>query len=205
MPSTNPASDHGLLTYNQSVALIGDDLPGMQDDCQAALEYVDADLDGEPERRATYEPSTIAAMVFNRFVVLAERRFLSRATRRGRMLTISFGGRLLVRFKKLNRHLLTGNVDTKSQRQIRYQGLLEAVVGPTVAVFGYRLDASGRRLEGIYLTCPKRYDANHWAERLDDNGRGGLLGTVPSSPVTPQGDAPQFVVRARGTKLAKAE
>src|SRR5271154_2810337 len=114
----------GILTEAQAKPILEPYVPGLMDDFHGAWDWVSAILDEDPERRVTFDTSTTAAMVFNRFVLLTRRRLDGNdevvLRKYGRMMrALLGGGRLALRFKKLTKKmtgaLCGGNVKTNAQ------------------------------------------------------------------------------------------
>src|SRR4051794_19407819 len=98
----------GILSEEQAKPILEPYIPGLIDDFHTSFDWVQAILDQDPERRATFDTSTTAAMVFNRFVVLMGRRLDGSdgvdVRKYGRMMrALLGGGRVAVRFKKLTK------------------------------------------------------------------------------------------------------
>jgi hypothetical protein len=203
----------GILTAEQAKPILEPYVPGLMDDCGIAFDWVQAILDQDPDRRMTFDTSTVAAMIFNRFVLLWAARLQSdpRVTIRksGRMMRALIDNRVALRFKKLakkmNGSLCGGNVRTNAQSLIYYQlgfdGMEDAY--PTEITFGYVADPANRSLHGMYLTCPIGWDRNKWAIVLDgEQGTDALPFAAPSDPNQPVEGEAVVVIRSKSKKGA---
>lgn len=67
-----------------------------------------------------------------------------------------------LRFKKLNNHLLAGNVSTKQAMNYASQQNLPGMKSSLNLNAGWTVDKTGRKIENVYLTCPKTLHENMW-------------------------------------------
>ena len=190
MPTSYVARPN-LLKLPQAQEILRPHLPGLYADFQEAWDWVEAIFDQDPERRATFDASIHAAMVFHRFVVLSYRRFTGHETvkvkRAGRMMTINLGGGLLLRFKKFNKDLHSCNVKTNTQARIYWNLTFEGMEPATCVTFGYKLDPANRKVVGVYVTCPVGWDRNEWVLPINE----ASSETIPMFGGDPQPTAPQ--------------
>jgi hypothetical protein len=157
---------------------------------------VQAILDEDPDRRVTFDVSTQAAMVFNRFVILTARRLEGNAKvrlkRSGRMMTINFGSGLILRFKKFDDKLRSRNIRTNSQALIYWQMTLDGMDPATNVTFGYQTDVTARNVTGVFFTCPVGWSKNKWVIPVDEQAEGAL--PFVSAPREPEPQAPGFKI-----------
>lgn len=67
-----------------------------------------------------------------------------------------------LRFKKLNKKHLAGNISTKQARSYASQQNLPGMKSSLNLNAGWLLDQTGRKIEAVYLTCPKSMYENMW-------------------------------------------
>jgi hypothetical protein len=195
----------GLLTQAQAFPIIQPYLPGLISDFTDGWEWVQAILDQDAERRATFDASAQAAMVFCRFVRLTGNRFGAdpniELRKSGRMLRALIAKRVALRFKKLslklNGHLIAGNIKTNAQALIYYQlgfdGMQDA--RPTEVTFGYTTDRANVDVTGVYLTCPISWYSNKWVIPLmADDAEGRLPFAPPKDPTNPDANEATFII-----------
>jgi hypothetical protein len=223
MPKTSPKlpARRNLVTQQEAEEILAPYSDGLKADFWQSWQWVQDILDQDPERRATLDPSTVAAMIFNRFVVLAIRRLTSDKNvvirKHGRMMKVTFADKLSLRFKKFDENLCGSNVHTINQMFIYWQMEFDGMDSPTEVTFGYTVDASGRRVTGLYVTCPIGWKENIWKITLDEDrgeDRGDVLpfaapdSPAPRSPALPAEPAPgtaQVVVTAKEQKKAEGK
>ena len=196
-----------VLTEDAAKAILEPYMPGLQEDLEASWAWVQEALDGDPERRVVFDTSTQAAMVFNRFVFLTERRLSTdpkvRITKHGRMMKVAFGGgQLSLRFKKLDEELRSKNVKTNQQLRIYSQMVLDGMDPTTTVTFGYKLDPPGRNIVGVYITCPIGWNINKWVIVLSESEGDALL-LAPQSP--PDDGQPGFSIRPKERQRREGE
>ncbi len=144
-------------------------------------DWVQDILEKDPERRAIFDPSTVAAMVYDHFKTLMASGFHEEPSvemvAEGRMARAFIGGKIILRFKKLDRQLRSRNIGTKNQESIyNQQFYLDGFPGrPTNITLGYVSDLSETKLAGVYFTCPRSFSTNHWMIQVggtgNENGR----------------------------------
>jgi hypothetical protein len=192
----------GILTEEQAKPILEPYVPGLIGDFHDSWDWVQAILDQDTERRVTFDTSTQAAMVFNRFALLTSRRHSSddavKLKRYGRMLRALIGdGRVALRFKKLVKkldgQLCASNVHTNAQsliyNQLSIDGMEDA--WPTEITFGYTTDEANTTVTGLYFTCPVSWYSNKWVFQLEgDSGEGTLPYASPTGPNDPTGPMP---------------
>ncbi|MCC6682502.1 MAG: hypothetical protein IT445_16500 [Phycisphaeraceae bacterium] len=204
----------GLLSEQQALAILQPYLPGLMDDFRDSWDWVQDILDGDPERRSTFDGSTVAGMIFNRCVVLFGRRLDSdpkvKLKKTGRMLRALIDGKVALRFKKLtkkrNGQLCSGNVKTNAQGLIYWQMGFDGVEEsrPTEITFGYTADILNTNFTGIYLACPISWYTNKWIATLDGGEQGMMLPFA--SPNRPDDSTePDQALVAIESKKAKKE
>ena len=174
-------------------------ITGMVDDLHSSFDWVQEILDEKDDRRSTFDLSTQAAMVFDRFVLIAGRRFGANRDallhKSGRMLRVLLGGkRAALRFKKLRKdrygRLISSNVKTKAQTSIYYQMGFEGMddAKPTEFTFGYTSNLANTEVTGLYITCPASYNSNKYVITVEggeeENTR--LFAGSPSGDGTPE-------------------
>lgn len=195
----------GLLTQAQAFPIIQPYLPGLLEDFNQSWEWNQAILDEDPERRATFDASTQAAMIFCRFVVLVGRRLNQDSNvdlkKNGRMLRAIINRRVALRFKKLhlkkNGQLCAGNVKTNAQGMIYYQLGFDEMqdARPTEVTFGYMTDSLNVSVAGIYLTCPISWHTNKWVIPLmGEESEGALPFAAPIDPNAPTANNATFTI-----------
>jgi hypothetical protein len=195
----------GLLTQEQAFSILEPYVPGLLGDFHDSWDWVQAILDEDSERRATFDASAQAAMVFCRFVVTTGRRLHDDRNvvlkKSGRMLRALIAKRLAVRFKKLklkmNGHLVAGNIKTNAQSLIYYQlgfdGMQDAK--PTEVTFGYTTDRFNVSVTGLYLTCPISWYSNKWSiPFMGEDGEGQLPFAPPVDPKNPGANQATFII-----------
>jgi len=144
-----------------------------------AWDWVQAILDQDPERRASFDEITVASMIYCRFCfhmkngLIGDKRV--QLITNGRMTRASIDGELIIRFKKLDRTLRSRNIATGNQERIYNQQYRLEEIGdrPTNVTFGYFTDSLGTKLLGVYFACPKNWSANLWVVRVggpDESG-----------------------------------
>jgi hypothetical protein len=179
-------------------------LPGLWEDFQAAWQWVQDILDQDPERRSTFDSSAQAAMIFLRLSVLAVRRLYGQPgiqiKKHGRMVKITFDGRLSLRFKKFGDGVYGANIHTNTQMYMYYQFEFEGMESPTEVTFGYKTDAAGRNVTGVYITCPIGWRVNKWIITLADEENGMLpfVSPQPHEPVPGDAQVKITVKKAEG-------
>lgn len=205
----------GVLTEEQAKSLLDPYRQGLVDDFHGSWDWVQAILEQDAERRATFDTSTIAAMVFNRFVVLTGRRLEGDGDvslrKHGRMMrALIGGGRVALRFKKLtkkmNGALCAGQIQTNAQVRIFYQlgfdGMEDAQ--PTEITFGYTTDEANTVVTGLYFTCPISFYQNKWTTVLEGGDSEGTLPfAVPGDPDQPMPDQATVLITPKIKKEAK--
>ncbi|WP_328977224.1 hypothetical protein [Streptomyces canus] len=111
-------------------------------------------------------------------------------------LAMTFGGRLVVRFKKFrSKSLNVSQIMTLQQRRLARQEL-DLGLNATTVVAGYLLDTLGTRLKKLAIVCPLDGD-NVWEIELDGEA-GGLAELIPLPG--PDSGAPKPGVRSRKPK-----
>lgn len=180
-----------LLTADEAWAL----LQGHVDDIRACLVAgwnVWDDLGNRvPEHRIKFDSTTRAAIVNNAIAAEANKRFYNVAgvnvARKGRTLYLTFGGDIILRFKKVDRNFRTRNIPTKQALRLEYQ--MEVTGLPpkaTVVVAGYLLNALQDSVQGNWLVCSVGADVE-WKIPLDiaPPPPPPLLMRNPNDPVGP--------------------
>lgn len=129
-------------------------------------------------------------MVYCRFVDLLEKKLFGdrnvRIKKHGRMVTFIIAQKLRLRFKKFDGNLRSGNVRTKQQFAMHYQLEIEGLDNNLTDVkFGYSTDSVGRKITGIYITCPKDWKKNAWFIQLGDEQSDALPFVVATPPELP--------------------
>ena len=160
-----------IMTLEEVRPILGSYLPLLYGCLEDAWDDLQDFLDCDPSWRVTLTPTNLPAMMHSRWTELVEAR-MSRENgitieRRGRKLSfVTFdNGRLALRLKKLNSALRSGNVRTGRQDAIYHQrNFLDQfnTIQRTHATFGYVPDASLTDFDGVWVTCPKSYEVNHW-------------------------------------------
>jgi hypothetical protein len=205
----------GVLSEDQAKPYLEPYTAGLVEDFHEGWDWVQAILEQDTERRVTFDTSTVAAMVFNRFVVLTGRRLdgddgvLLR--KHGRMMRALIGnGRIALRFKKLtkkmNGALCAGQIQTNAQVRIFYQlgfdGMEDAK--PTEITFGYTTDEANTIVTGLYFTCPISFYNNKWAMVLEGGENEDRLPfAVPSDPNQPVPDQATVLITPKVKKPKK--
>lgn len=112
-------------------------------------------------------------------------------------LALTFGGRLVVRFKKFrSKTLKVSQIMTLQQRRLAKQEL-DLGLNATTVVAGYLLDTLGTELKKLAVVCPLNGE-NVWEIDLHGEATGGLAG-VTMLPTLDSG-APKPGVRSRKPK-----
>lgn len=97
------------------------------------------------------------------------------------------GGHSRFKMKKLDRQLLTKNIPTR--QAIMFNGQQPMLDGmPPEAdnfVLGYRMNAIGTELEGIYITYPQGADIGWYMSIHDDEMDSGTISELPIQPQQP--------------------
>lgn len=182
----------------------------LEEKLRESFDWVQAILNQDAARRLTLDLSIQAAMVYQRFVELLEAAMVGdpsvRITKVGRMRMFSFGQKLRLRFKKLDRNLTAKNVRTKHQHGMYHQLLLPGLDNDmTDVTFGYLTNKTGQKIDGIYLTCPKNWKENHWRIEFEDPMMGhGLFVTPPVAPIKPQEVTPLVRPKTASRKAKEA-
>lgn len=119
-------------------------------------------------------------------------------TRKLGFLTLTFDGRLVVRFKKFRgKSLKTSQIMTFQQQRLSRQEL-ELGLDATTIVVGYVLDPLGTEVTKIAAACPLDGE-NVWTLNLDDDEFGQFV--LPIS--LPNSGAPKPVIRSKPGKTRK--
>lgn len=95
--------------------------------------------------------------------------------------------RLILRFKKHDRDLLTNNYQTKIQRQVRAVAHLPGLEGATVVNCGYMLDAAESDLQQI-VTSKRIGPSVEWHIDMRELAAGVLAPRKPALPLPSAGD-----------------
>ncbi|OWY70731.1 hypothetical protein B7486_14090 [cyanobacterium TDX16] len=172
-----------LLSLEQAWPIIGPHAEKLHDWLVDAWDWVQEILSQDDERRATLDESTVAAMVYDRFVFLMKSGLSGNKKiclhSIGRMVRVRFrggdNGDAVLRLKKFDSRLRSRNIATLNQEKIYFQNFtFEGMADkPTNITFGYVTDLSGTSLKGVYLTCPISFARNKWSKQLsgiDDTG-----------------------------------
>lgn len=172
MRSTAFLLNRGLISRDEAETLLKPFLPLLSECIDSAWSWAQQILDEDPGRRKTLDPSTQASMVYNKLVELVEEKLTGEPgidlLRKGRMLSVCFFRKVVVRFKKFDWQLRSKNVKTNRQRKIYYQQFeLEGIADkPTSLTLGYVVDPLGRELLSLHLTCPISYSRNRWSIQI---------------------------------------
>jgi hypothetical protein len=113
---------------------------------------------------ATIYDSTTKSSIIRDFIVKeAQGNFpISSFEKRGK-LTLLYIEKVVIRFKKLNKKLLAGNIPTYQSKKFSNQSKLPGFSTPTINLnAGYVLSKDGYSIKGIYLTQPKNQYENDW-------------------------------------------
>lgn len=111
-------------------------------------------------------------------------------------LALTFGDRLVVRFKKFrSKRLKVSQIMTLQQRRLARQEL-DLGMNATTVVAGYLLDTLGTELRKLAVVCPLNGE-NVW--EIDLHGEAGGLGGIFTLPI-PDSGAPKPGVRSRKPK-----
>ena len=111
-------------------------------------------------------------------------------------LALTFGGRLVVRFKKFrSKSLNVSQIMTLQQQRLSRQEL-DLGINATTVVAGYLLDTLGTRLKKTAIVCPLNGE-NVWTIELDEEEMGGLGGVVMLPNPNSDSGAPKPAVRSR--------
>ncbi|MFC5801323.1 hypothetical protein [Streptomyces formicae] len=109
-------------------------------------------------------------------------------------LALTFGGRLVVRFKKFrSKSLKVSQIMTLQQRRLARQEL-DLEMNATTVIAGYLLDTLGANLKKLAVVCPLNGE-NVWEIALDD-AAGGLAELV-TLPIPDSGGPKKPGVRSR--------
>lgn len=203
----------GVLAETEVRPILDPHLPGLLDDFQVAWDWVQDILDQDLDRRATFDSSTQAAMIFNRFASLMGHRMDGQnricLKRSGRMLRAVIDDRVAIRFKKLRKNrkgaLCASNVHTNAQSRMYYQLCIDGLEDcrPTEVTFGYTTDDTNTIVTGLYLTCPISWHTNKWTVQLDGMADEGTLPFVaPENPDQPADGVAEVVITPRIKKEA---
>lgn len=174
----------GLLERDEAEEILEPHVNTLWDCLSRAFQRVQDELAEDPERRAAYDASTQAAMVYHWFA-----RFVAQAyedvvdvdvAKQGRMIRIRLDQRLVLRFKKLDDALRSRNVRTNTQAEMYFQYEIDGVLPVTNVTLGYTVDGLGQNMTGIYFTCPVGWSRNKWVINLAGEESGGLFRTEPS-------------------------
>lgn len=169
-----------------------------------AWNWVQGILEQDPDRRRTFGPSTVAAMVYERFVALLLPMVAGnpdiKVVKSGRMIRLRIANKITLRFKRLTNKLRSGNVRTQAQHDI-YMNLLDVSDGATSVTFGYVVAKAVSAIRGVYVTCPKNWKENFWMIPLRDDAAGGMPLFTPA-PLPPTLPLPDIGRRDTGTGKA---
>jgi len=80
---------------------------------------------------------------------------------------------LIMRFKKLNRELLSSNIPTKQQRDFSRQLSFPEIPSVTRLTAGYQLDMLQSAIKDLWVTCAVQSNVL-WAIPILDDGEGGI-------------------------------
>lgn len=83
---------------------------------------------------------------------------------KGRLFLLNIGGKILLRFKKMNERMLASNVPTKqaldfSRQQLSFKGFLTPITNMNV---GYIPNDVWTYPEKVIIACPNDMSSNHW-------------------------------------------
>ena len=86
---------------------------------------------------------------------------------RGNIILIKFDG-FLIRFKKLDKRRLAGNIQTLQAINFSSQSDLPGCQSSIHLNAGYVLDETKSSIKNIFITCPSSQDANRWSLDLNN-------------------------------------
>ena len=195
-----------LISRTDAEAVLAPWTPLLRDTLKEAWDYVQTLLDGEPSARLSFDRATRASMVYDRFVVLLEQRLFGQqgvqVTRRGKMLLVLIGGRIRLRFKRLDGQLRSKNIPTAQQCGLYHQMTIPGLEDrATNVTFGYVTDVTDRKLRGVYFACPVSWSKNAWVIPIED----ALSDAMPLLPVAPTPDLPLPTVKPKVAHRKMAE
>lgn len=107
---------------------------------------------------------------------------------------LNIRGKVVIRFKKLDRNCRSSNFDTTQQRLIRNGQPLPGLEDESRLIVGYRLDSLGIALSDVLVTCPKGRDVA-WYYTLGSEAAPTLftnanpIEPLPKPKVVPKSDA----------------
>jgi hypothetical protein len=171
----------GLMTRDEAWKLLQPYAERLHGWLQDAWDWVQSQLNQDPERRATFDCSTIAAMVYDRFKFLVKGGLDSDKrlsfVEHGRMLNVALDGALIIRMKKLDRTLSSRNIHTRNQesmycQQLRFEGIGDRATNVT---FGYTTDITSTALRRVCFTCPIGWTRNQWHIQLSGTDESGAF------------------------------
>jgi hypothetical protein len=96
---------------------------------------------------------------------------------------LSFGGKLLVQFKKLDSDFRTHNYPTKRSVMFNSQATLPGIPNGCRVSVGYQLDATATALETVAVVCQGPYIPPWWYELGEDAPSMAML--APGEPPPP--------------------
>lgn len=99
-------------------------------------------------------------------------------------------GKVLLRFKKLDRNLRTRSTRTEAQRAWSRQLYIPGCEEPaTRLVAGYQLTDEQAQIARLAITCPRDEDSNCWFLELPDAGGFAEAAPVLPVPASPSEDS----------------
>ena len=155
---------------------------------------------GETSLATPVRPGTRASLVYDYAVaeawrILDGRSGLTLTEQRG-FLLVSIDDKLLLRFKKFRKGLVTSGIPTVQHQLFAYQQLtIDQMPEMTSIVAGYLLDTFQREIARVAITC-RVGNRRVWTIDLSRPGEGATV-----VPITqPSGPAPTTVVRSTAPK-----
>lgn len=163
----------------EAVQIIGAQLPRLEECLRLAwAEWVRTRLYHQNNGHSV-SPRARASVMYDLVAGHARRMFagvpgVRVGTERG-FLTLTFGNRLVVRFKKLNAKLEWSGIPTEQQQLFACQGEIEGLPPrATFLVAGYVLDRTGTQIARLVLTCRDAHGLL-WSRDLAEAAGGTVL------------------------------
>ena len=121
---------------------------------------------------------------------------------KGRLFLLNIGGKVSLRFKKMNNRMLTSNIPTQqaqnfSRQQLSFDGFLQPSTNVNV---GYIPNDVWTRPERVIIACPSGMSSNHWYMDITQEGE---MQIAPVHPIEKRTETDKSR-RVRAKALAQA-
>ncbi len=171
----------GIHSQAEAIELLNPHLPNISGSIEDGWDAWERFGEREPDLRMPLDATARANFIYCHIVESARRRFegikgVLKSTK-GRVLKLTFAGRIVLRFKKLDAKLRSSGIPTQQYLQFLLQRCLPGFEQTNV-IGGYRLDGLKVGMEDIHVTCPHG-SRNHWTVEIPTETC-TIIETVPS-------------------------